>query len=104
MEAQTLTPRQAQVVELHAQGMTGKEVARELGVAVGTAQNILAQARERIGAKTVAHLVAISISKGFIQTLCLALTLAMLVGADDGIRNRVKQRVVRRHEVVAIYA
>lgn len=99
-----LTKRQTEIVELLANGLTADEAARKLSRAVPTVRRHIQLAYERVGARNTPHLVAIAISRGFIKALCLSLTLAMLVGADDGIRNRQTQRVVRRQEVAAIYA
>ncbi len=99
------TQRQAEAIALLAQGASCKEVARQLGVAVTTAQTMLAQARERVGAKTVAHLVALSITHGFIRVLPVILCAVMLLCTDDGMRRNSKsQRMTRREAEVQIYA
>lgn len=97
-----LTHRQAVATELLAQGKGCKEVARELGIAVATAQTMLAQARERVGAKTVAHLVAISIKEGFINVVCIALIVVMCAEHSDALRRAGMKRPTRRIDEVAI--
>lgn len=97
-----LTQRQAELTGLLAQGMSAKEIAGQLGIAVTTAQTTLQQARERVGAKTVAHLVAISISRGFINVLCLVLIVSMLVQTSDAMRRMGSKRPTRRNEEIAI--
>ncbi|HET8789952.1 MAG TPA: helix-turn-helix transcriptional regulator [Modicisalibacter sp.] len=100
-EMNQLTPRQATVASLHAQGMDSKQVAEALGIAVNTARVTLQQARERVGARNVAHLVAISISKGFIQTLCIALVVSSLLSPFDAVRSKTSLRLTRRPEAAS---
>lgn len=97
-----LTKRQSEAVTLTAQGMSAKQIADQLGIAVTTTQKMLAEARERVGAKTVAHLVAIAISKGFINVLCLVLIVSMLVQTSDAMRRMGSKRPTRRNEEIAI--
>lgn len=82
--------------------MSAKEIADQLGVAVTTAQTMLQQARERVGAKNVAHLVAIAISKGFINVLPVLLIVAMLANHGDALRRSGVKRPTRRYEEVAV--
>jgi len=44
-----LTPREREVAELAAQGLTGREIAERLGISVGTARNHLLRARDKLG-------------------------------------------------------
>lgn len=97
-----LTQRQAELTSLLAQGMSAKEIADELGVAVTTAQTMLQQARERVGAKNVAHLVAISISRGFINALCVCLIVSMICQHGDAMRRIGAKRPTRRNAEIAI--
>lgn len=104
-----LTEMEATYLVHLASGMTQKEIARATGRQPKSVRHGLERAYYRLGVSRCTAALAKAQALGWIKyvgvkVLCLALTLAMLVGADDGIRNRVKQRVVRRHEVVAIYA
>ena len=45
----TLTPQQARVAQLVAQGMSNKEVARAMGLALGTVKVHLSVARSKVG-------------------------------------------------------
>jgi DNA-binding CsgD family transcriptional regulator len=55
-----LTRRQAQVIELAAQGLSGKQIARCLGLSRRTVEDHFAAARHRLGAATMAELVAVA--------------------------------------------
>lgn len=59
--AQRLTPRQAEVSAMLAQGMRHGEIAEELGVSTAQVRRLIRQARERTGARTSAELVARSL-------------------------------------------
>ncbi|RUR52731.1 helix-turn-helix domain-containing protein [Halomonas populi] len=95
-----LTKRQTEIVELLASGLTAEQAATSLSRAVPTVRRHIQLAYERVGAKNTAHLVAISIRKGFI---CLVVV-SMLTGTDDGLRRGNKSRIVRRVEQVEMYA
>ena len=73
-----LTPRQAALTALAAQGLSSKKIAVIAGITESTSRVTLQQARERIGAKSVAHLVAIAISRGWIAPLLLAITVSAI--------------------------
>ncbi|RUR38511.1 helix-turn-helix transcriptional regulator [Vreelandella populi] len=96
----TLTPRQIELTELASKGLDSQDIADAVGIKVNTVRITLQQARERVGAKNIAHLVAISIRKGLI---CM-LVVTMLTGTDDGLRRSSKTRIVRRVEQVEMYA
>lgn len=53
-----LAPRELEVVRLASEGMTLPESAKAMGVSHWQAQDYLARARRRLGAKTQAHAVA----------------------------------------------
>ena len=61
-----LSQRQHDVLRLVAQGMTRKEVARELGIQPHTAADHAAAMRATLGAKTLAHAVAIGAKRGIL--------------------------------------
>lgn len=44
-----LTPREREVAQLAAEGMTGREIAERLGISLGTARNHIQRAREKLG-------------------------------------------------------
>lgn len=94
-----LTPRQTEVTRLASQGLGCKEIAASIGITVNTARVTIQQARERVGAKTVAHLIAIAISRGWIAPLALALMLADL----HSMSLRARQPVRTRQQVTASY-
>lgn len=64
-----LTPNQVKATQLTAEGLGTNEVAEAMGIARGTVEKTLQNARLRIGARTVAHLVAIAMTRGEIHPL-----------------------------------
>lgn len=96
----TLTPRQIELTNLASKGMDSQDIADAVGIKVNTVRITLQQARERVGAKNIAHLVAISIRKGLI---CLV-AVAMLTGTDDAMRRSGKTRIARKAEQVQMIA
>jgi DNA-binding CsgD family transcriptional regulator len=61
-----LTRRQEQVVDLAANGMSDKEMARQLGISVRTVEDHFSRARQRWGAATRAELIAMAVASGTI--------------------------------------
>lgn len=91
-----LSKRQKQIVELLAQGYTGQEVADILCCALPTVRRHLQIACQRQGARNTAHLIALSISRGFIKPLCLLLIVAMCDGSQDSLRRNAPRRLTQR--------
>lgn len=52
-----LAPRQTQIIEMVSRGMTDKEVATALGIAVSTVKNTMVTIYEKLGAKNRAEAV-----------------------------------------------
>jgi DNA-binding CsgD family transcriptional regulator len=69
-----LTRGQLQLVERAARGETALEIAAALGVAANTVEMGLQRARLRLGARNTAHLAAIAVARGLVdtRTICLA--------------------------------
>lgn len=63
----TLTPRQLELLALYASGYELRQIASLKFLSYNSVQQALAGARSRVGAKTLAHLVAISIDAGVIK-------------------------------------
>ena len=61
------TPRQRQILQLMANGKTQREIAIEFGIAYNSVKNTMRYFRERIGAKSSFHAVAIAMRKGWIK-------------------------------------
>lgn len=61
-----LTPRELEVLSLHADGHTGVQVAQQLHVSYQTVKSHAKHARERLGATTTAQAVRMAIEKGII--------------------------------------
>jgi DNA-binding NarL/FixJ family response regulator len=62
-----LSPRQLEVLQLVASGLTTKEAARELGIGVRTAHNHLGAAYHRLGESSLVHAVIRAAKLGIIQ-------------------------------------
>lgn len=74
----SLTKRQVQIVGLLAQGDTAEQVAEQIHRSSGTIRRHITLACERVKAKNTAHLIAISISRGWIAPLILILMIGDL--------------------------
>lgn len=61
MRKPRLTKRQAEVLLLTANGKTGAEIARQLGITVNTVSEVLVVAYRRLGARDRAQAVAIAL-------------------------------------------
>ncbi len=64
-----LTPKQTLYVSELASGKTTIETALDNFVSHHTVRNTIAKAKERVGARTTANLVAIALEKGWIYTV-----------------------------------
>ncbi|AJE45473.1 response regulator transcription factor [Celeribacter indicus] len=65
-----LSPRQAQILCLMAQGYRLSEIADRLGIS-GSAVNLyLSNTRQKLGLKTKEHCLALAIEKGWLATSC----------------------------------
>ena len=62
-----LTPREREVLQLIAQGLTGREVAERLGLAGKTIDNHRAHILEKLGIRTTAGLVRYAIHSGLVD-------------------------------------
>ncbi len=65
-----LTKKQVEVVRLLSEGNTADEVAYYHCRSLGTVRKHIQQAKQRTGAKTIAHLVKLAMQKGFIECRC----------------------------------
>lgn len=64
-EPDGLTPRQARIVGLAAQGLTDAEIARVLGISGSSVRLELKSVLEKTGARTRAHMVALRVRRAF---------------------------------------
>jgi DNA invertase Pin-like site-specific DNA recombinase/predicted DNA-binding protein (UPF0251 family) len=64
----TLTARQAEVLNLAVSGLSGKQIARHLGISARTVQDHISRMRQRTGARSEAELVAYAVSAGALAT------------------------------------
>lgn len=63
----TLTPREREVLQLLAQGLTSKEVAARLGVAPSTVESHRRQIMSKLSARSIAEMTRIAIRAGLIE-------------------------------------
>lgn len=66
-ECAALTPRERQCLELLARGFRNESIARELAISPVTVEKHLSNARERLGAMTREHAVALALQAGLIR-------------------------------------
>lgn len=64
IEPSKLTPRQLEVLELVAHGLSLEEMGRKLFLSPGTVRSHIELARQRLGATNRAHAVYIAIQRG----------------------------------------
>src|ERR1700733_3277610 len=65
-EAAAVTHREVEVIRLIAMGLTGPEIAQELGLAHNTVRTHVRNATAKVGARSRAHLVAKSLAEGLL--------------------------------------
>ena len=63
---ESLTPRHLEVLRAIARHGSPRAAAEELGISVETVKSHTAQVRQRLGARTTHHAVAIAIQKGIV--------------------------------------
>ena len=62
-----LTPRQKTIVALIANGLTNKQIAKHLGIAVKTIECHRSAAMDRLGLASAAHLVRYAVRTGLVE-------------------------------------
>jgi len=92
----SLTKRQVEIVQRLALGDTCDEVADYFDRSVLTVRTQVKQACQRIEAKNIPHLVALSLSQGLIKPLCILLVVTMCNSHLDGLRRGAPKRPYRR--------
>lgn len=65
--AKELTPREQEILQLRAGGMTGGEIALQLTITERTVKAHLANARRKLSARDTIHAVVLAIAFGFID-------------------------------------
>ncbi len=61
-QTRPLSPRQAQIITLLAEGFEHKEAARHLGISLGAVKRHMELARAKLGARNGAHAVALCLT------------------------------------------
>lgn len=99
-----LTPKQARIATLLAQGHTAQEVANKLCRALPTVRRHIQIAVERNGVRNTTQLIALATSRGWIAPLLLALVVSAIAPQQPAQRVRQPVRIVRqvRREVEVI--
>jgi len=70
--AMSLTARQAEVLQLAARGLSGKQIAHHLGISVRTVEDHFSAMRRRTGARTQCELIALAVAAGLVMSVpCL---------------------------------
>lgn len=67
LRSRQLTPRQVEIVQLVVGGRTARQIGGLLGLSTRTVEGHLHQARQRVGASTVAELVAWAVAVGIVS-------------------------------------
>jgi len=62
-----LTPRQLQILCLYSQGLRRQEIASVLNLEPGTVERHLQDIRERLGTKSVAHSIVVSLAREHLE-------------------------------------
>ena len=109
MRGSGLTEMEANYLVRVANGMTQKEVARELGRSQETVKKGLQRAYQRLGAASAITAVTKAQAKGWIRyagkiAMCALLSVAMLTVTDDAMRRSSKTRIARKAEQVQMIA
>lgn len=109
MRGSGLTEMEASYLIRVANGMTQKEVARELGRSQETVKKGLQRAYQRLGAASAITAITKAQAKGWIRyagkiAICALLSVAMLTGTDDAMRRSGKTRIARKAEEVQTIA
>ena len=109
MRGSGLTEMEANYLVRVANGMTQKEVARELGRSQETVKKGLQRAYQRLGAASAITAITKAQAKGWIRyagkiAMCALLSVAMLTCTDDAMRRSGKTRIARKAEEVQAIA
>lgn len=109
MRGSGLTEMEANYLVRVANGMTQKEVARELGRSQETVKKGLQRAYQRLGAASAITAITKAQAKGWIRyagkiAMCALLSVAMLTCTDDAMRRSSKTRIARKAEEVQAIA
>ncbi len=64
-----LSPRELACLRLVAWGLTGRGVARELGITVATVKSHLARVRGKLAARSTCHAVALAVVAGWVEVV-----------------------------------
>ncbi|UQI42721.1 response regulator transcription factor [Vreelandella venusta] len=109
MRGAGLTEMEANYLVRVANGMTQKEVARELGRSQETVKKGLQRAYQRLGAASAITAITKAQAKGWIRyagkiAMCALLSVAMLTGTEDAMRRSGKTRIARRADQVQMIA
>lgn len=93
-----LTRTQREVVQSLGEGLTAEDIAARRHRSVGTIRKHIEQARERLGARNIAHLIRLSLLRGLIRCVVWFLVLTLVCQWDQ---PRRRSRSTRSFSVVS---
>jgi DNA-binding CsgD family transcriptional regulator len=67
IQVMPLTPRQVEVMQLLAFGMTQREIAQQLGMSYFTVGDILRRAKKRLRSPTLCRAIALAVADGIVS-------------------------------------
>jgi DNA-binding CsgD family transcriptional regulator len=97
MQDRPLTKTQISIVQALSEGLTADEIATARFRSVRTIQAHIEQARERLGARNIAHLVKICLLRGLIHSVVLVVVL----GAAANVQDQRRVRLTRSFSVAS---
>jgi len=91
-----LTEREKEVTQLAANGLSSKEIGKELGISKRTVEAHLRASRIKLKANNTNHLISIAHRSGLITSLFLVCSLGASFAPDNALRpSRVRGRIAR---------
>ncbi|MDX1467286.1 MAG: LuxR C-terminal-related transcriptional regulator [Halomonas sp.] len=97
-----LTKRQTEIVEHLAAGETADEIAAAFSRSVLTVRTQIKQACQRVGARNIANLVALSLRNGWIHLVVALLISTLVMPTDEALRAGARRLTRKQEEIVAI--
>lgn len=91
-----LTNREKEVTQLAANGLSAKEISRQLGISKRTVEAHLKASRIKLKANNTSHLISIAHRSGIITALFLSCTFGSTFSNEDVLRpSRARGRMTR---------
>lgn len=91
-----LTNREKEVTQLAANGLSSKEIGKQLGISKRTVEAHLRASRVKLKANNTTHLISIAHRSGLITALFLSCTFGASISHEDVLRpSRARGRITR---------